>query len=146
MRQQYYLKDDSVDDDPEGPRNFPWACSFTAKKKSYVWDPELHYRPGWTMSHYLVIKTAIMKPSVKEGEVNIIQVEVEGFNKKKVVTPLVAMKAGKDFQTRIDIQFSPSNGEPYPVHRKVKLKLIQGEGPISLVGTHTVDYVRHYIE
>ena len=143
MKQQYYLKDDSVDDDPEGPKDFLWSCSLSAKKKTYTWDPELHYRPGWTMSHYLLIKSAIMKPGVKEGEVNIVQVEVEGYNKikRKVVTPLVAMKAGTDYQTRINIPFSPNHGE----HKKVKLKLIQGQGPISLNGTHTVDFERHYV-
>merc|ERR1712228_800964 len=61
---------------------------------------------------------------------SIVQIESEGYNKSKVVTPIVAMKAGADYQQYVDVLI-PHNAT---------FKLIQGEGPISLVGSHCVDF------
>ena len=37
-------------------------------------------KPG----HRLLVKTAILMPSAKKDEVNIVEVECEGYNKKRV--------------------------------------------------------------
>merc|ERR1712215_318695 len=54
----------------------------------------------------------------------------EGYNKEKVVVPIVAMKGGTDHQTYVDILV------PGPA----KFSLFKGEGPIHLVGSHCVDF------
>merc|ERR1719300_1499731 len=69
-------------------------------------------------------------PTAKEGDVSIVQIESEGYNKAKVVTPIVAMKAGADYQQYVDVLI-PDNAT---------FKLIQGEGPVSLIGSHCVDF------
>ena len=48
----------------------------------------------------------------------------------QVVTPIVAMKAGEDYQQYVDLL----------VPHKAKFKLVYGEGPISLSGSHCVDF------
>ena len=48
----------------------------------------------------------------------------------QVVTPIVAMKAGEDYQQYVDLL----------VPHKAKFKLVHGEGPISLSGSHCVDF------
>merc|ERR1712071_707987 len=58
-----------------------------------------------------------------------VQIETDGYNKHKVVVPIVAMKAGTDFQTYVDLLV------PCPA----KISLLQGEGPIHLVGSHCVE-------
>merc|ERR1719481_1018314 len=68
--------------------------------------------------------------SAKKDEVTIVQIEGDGYNKGKVVVPIVAMKGGSDHQTYVDLLI------PCPA----KLSLLQGEGPIHLVGSHCVDF------
>merc|ERR1719341_1962653 len=48
----------------------------------------------------------------------------------KVITPIIAMKGGTDYQQYVDIL----------VPNKATFKLIQGEGPIHLVGSHCVNF------
>ena len=47
-----------------------------------------------------------------------------------MVTPIVAMKAGVDLQRYVDILVPDS----------ATLKLVSGSGPITLVGSHCVDF------
>merc|ERR1712013_127165 len=83
-------------------------------------------KPG----HKLLIKSAILMPSAKADEVTIVQIESEGYNKQKVVVPICAMKGGSDLQQYVDL-LVPSNA---------KFTLLQGEGPINLLGSHCVDF------
>merc|ERR1712034_124836 len=53
-----------------------------------------------------------------------------GYNKQKVIVPICAMKGGAELQKYVDIL----------VPSAAKLKIIHGEGPINLVGSHCVDY------
>merc|ERR1712243_53189 len=87
-------------------------------------DPSV--KPG----HRLLIKQAILPPSAKKDEVTIIQLEGEGFNKTKIAVPICAMKGGRDYQQMVDL-LVPGNA---------KLSLLQGGGPIHLVGSHCVDF------
>merc|ERR1739845_256754 len=52
------------------------------------------------------------------------------MGKEKVEVPICAMKAGQDTQQYVDLLI------PCPA----KLVLLQGEGPIHLVGSHCVDF------
>merc|ERR1719348_2764405 len=69
-------------------------------------------------------------PSAKEDEVSVVQIESDGYNKQKVVVPICAMKGGQDLQKYVDLLV------PCPS----KISLLQGEGPIHLVGSHCVDF------
>merc|ERR1719186_1816164 len=82
------------------------------------------------MRVYVLIKSAILMPTAKTDEVTVVQIESEGYNKQKVIVPICAMKGGSDFQQYVDLLV------PCPA----KLKLLQGEGPINLVGSHCVDF------
>ena len=48
----------------------------------------------------------------------------------QVLAPICAMKGGQDHQNYVDL-LVPGNA---------KIKIIHGEGPINLVGSHCVDY------
>merc|ERR1712227_458408 len=83
-------------------------------------------KPG----HRLLIKTAILMPTAKKDEVTVVQIESEGYNKQTVTVPICAMKGGVDLQKYVDLLV------PGPA----KMKIIHGEGPINLIGSHCVDY------
>merc|ERR1719180_262448 len=69
-------------------------------------------------------------PTAKKDDINIVEIESEGYNQEKVKVPILAMRAGNDLQTYVDI-LVPSNA---------KLTLIKGEGPVHLIGSHCIDF------
>ena len=115
-----------------------WSCTLTAGDKEHVWAPEDpadnddddRDDPSVKPGHRLLVKSSILMPTAKKDEVSIIQVESEGYNKSKVVTPICAMRGGGDHQQYVDLL----------IPHKATFKLIQGEGPISLIGSHCVDF------
>merc|ERR1712055_310792 len=115
-----------------------WSCSLTAANKEFTWAPEDpsdskdddENDPSVKPGHRLLIKSAGLMPSAKQDEVTIVQIESEGYNKKQVVMPIVAMKGGSDMQKYVDL-LVPT----FPA----TLKIIEGSGPLHLVGSHCVD-------
>jgi len=113
---------------------YMWGCTLDKGTKEFSWSPAAdsqeagddNLKPG----HRLLIKNAILMPEAKKDEVTVVQIECEGYNKKKVVIPVVAMKGGVDHQRYVDLLV------PSPA----KLTLLSGEGPVHLVGSHCVDY------
>ena len=114
-----------------------WGATFTSANKEFTWSPEESEKDGATEEedkddpsvkpgHRLLLKTAVLMPEAKKDDVCILQVESEGYNKTKVITPIVAMRGGADHQLYVDVL----------VPHKATFKLIQGEGPIHLVGSH----------
>jgi len=117
-----------------------WSCSLDKDNKEFEWNPEKptegpetnnedekeDLKPG----HRLLIKTAILMPQSEKDVVNVVQIECEGYNNKKVIVPVVAMKGQVDLQRYVDLLV------PCPA----KIKLLSGEGPIHLSGSHCVDY------
>merc|ERR1711982_98188 len=107
--------------------------------KEYTWNPEDpadtaeddEKDPSVKPGHRLLIKAAILMPSAKTDEVTIVQVESEGYKKEKVVVPICAMKGGQNLHQYVDL-LVPSS--------QAKFTLLQGEGPINLVGSHCVDF------
>merc|ERR1712058_125103 len=55
----------------------------------------------------------------------------DGYKESSVTVPICAMKGGVDLQKYLDILL------PSP---PTTLKIVSGEGPIHLVGSHCVDY------
>ena len=118
-----------------------WAATFTAANKELIWNPEESETdsdteeedkddPSVNPGHRLFISNAVLMPDAKKDDVCIIQVESEGYNKTRVITPIIAMKGGADYQKYVEILVS----------NKATFKLIQGEGPIHLVGNHCVNF------
>merc|ERR1712181_175253 len=69
-------------------------------------------------------------PTAKKDDINIVEIESEGYNQEKVKVPILAMRGGTNLQTYVDI-LVPSNA---------KLTLIKGEGPVHLIGSHCIDF------
>eukprot|EP00088_Acartia_fossae_P038683 TRINITY_DN4012_c0_g1_i2.p1 TRINITY_DN4012_c0_g1~~TRINITY_DN4012_c0_g1_i2.p1 ORF type:complete len:247 (+),score=108.38 TRINITY_DN4012_c0_g1_i2:45-785(+) len=116
-----------------------WSCTLSGSNKEFSWEPSSLEPPkkegetGGTSvkpGHRLLIKTAILSPTAKENEVTVVEIESEGYNHSKVTVPICAMRGGSDLQKYVDLLV------PGPA----KLKIIHGEGPINLVGSHCVDY------
>jgi len=118
---------------------YMWSCTLDKNTKEFQWSPEDASnarddddKKNSTLNptHRLLIKNAFLLPNAKKDEVTILQIEYAGYNKKKVVAPIVAMKGGVDLQRYIDLLV------PCPA----KITLLSGDGPIQLVGTHCLDH------
>merc|ERR1711915_128150 len=119
-----------------GEQEYLWSCTLTGSNKEYKWSPDFDAEKKdeeevpLKASHRLLVKSAILMPSAKEDEVTVVQIESDGYNKQKVVVPICAMKGGYDLQKYVDLLV------PCPA----KISLVQGEGPIYLIGSHCVDF------
>ena len=69
-----------------------WSCEFSGANKEYTWcpedpadqDDEDAEDPSVKPGHRLLLKSAVLMPSAKAGEVSVVQVETEGYNNSKV--------------------------------------------------------------
>merc|ERR1711915_213567 len=118
-------------------QEYLWSCTLTGSNKEFSWSPEEPVDKEASnddlpiiASHRLLIKSAILMPTAKKGEVTVVQIESEGYRQEKLTVPICAMKGGQDLQNYVDLLV------PCPA----KISLLQGEGPIYLIGSHCVDY------
>ncbi|CAG9834920.1 unnamed protein product [Diabrotica balteata] len=98
-------------------------------KNSEIWDPEAKGAEDYQGGHKLIIKQALLGPEAQEGEVNVVQVEAMTW-KDSVKIPIATLKAGgPNNQVLLDLSF------PDP---PVTFSLIQGNGPVHIVGHHLI--------
>lgn len=115
------------------------------KNKEYSWSPsdpsdddanededtdDEEFDPSCKPNHRLLVKTAILHPTATEGEVVMLQVETTGYKEEKIIAPFLAMKGGQQLQQQVDLLIPDA----------ATIKLVSGEGPITLVGSHCMDF------
>ncbi|XP_015371695.1 PREDICTED: mitotic apparatus protein p62-like isoform X4 [Diuraphis noxia] len=111
-----------------------WGVTLDKTKATEVWDPDV--KPDANDSshvfrgeHTLLVKQAVLGPEVPDDEVNVIEVEAMGY-KSDIKFPVVVLKGGTGHsQCVLDLLF------PDP---PVTFKLVKGNGPIHLLGNHSV--------
>lgn len=79
--------------------------------------------------HTLIIKQALLGPSAKDSEVNVIEVETTGY-KGSIKQPIVALVGKKKSHLLLDLNF------PDP---PVILRLVEGHGPVHISGNHVIN-------
>lgn len=79
-------------------------------------------------NNLLIRSQAVLGPKSANGEVNVIQAEAMGY-KSDIKFPITVLTGGQTQQVVLDLLF------PDP---PVTFKLIQGNGPVHLLGNHSV--------
>ncbi|KAK9890711.1 hypothetical protein WA026_012060 [Henosepilachna vigintioctopunctata] len=106
-----------------------YALTLKGAKSNEVWDPEGKGTEDFNGGHKLIIKQALLGPEAVEGEVNVVQVEAMTW-KDSVKIPVATLKAGgPNNQVLLDLSF------PDP---PVTFSLIQGNGPVHIIGHHLI--------
>lgn len=113
-------------------------------RTEYLWDPktvkyvlkqaetEEAELDGYRQT--LMIRRAVIGPSAKENETNLVSVEVEDTDAGQTDTfPLVYLTKGSNTQALVDLTF------PEQLNVKVKFILLAGSGPVHLIGYHFVE-------
>ena len=85
---------------------FMWACLLDEDSKEFEWLPEDPTKPKnedeseeLKPSHRLLIKNAILMPEAEKDDVNVVQIECEGYNKKKVFLRITVKLRFSNFLT-----------------------------------------------
>jgi len=123
---------------PNIEEEYMWSITLDANTKEYEWSPkdpsdedsEDEEDPSCKPNHRLLIKTAILHPEAAKDEVTMLQIETKGYKDAKVLTPFLAMKSGTNLQQYVDLL----------VPDLAKIKVVAGSGPITLLGSHCVDF------
>merc|ERR1711922_59797 len=122
---------------PNIEEEYLWPVTLDDKTKQFSWSPndpsdeakdddDENFKPN----HRLLIKTAILHPDSAKDEVTMLEIETSGYKKEKVKAPFLAMKSGLQLQQYVDILLPDT----------ATIKITAGKGPITLVGSHCVDY------
>lgn len=116
---------------------FSLGVTLNNTTKEIKWEPDALKENGGVGDislsskgeHTLIIKQALLSSDVKEGEVNVIEVETAGY-KGNIKQPIIVLVGGKSSHVLLDLNF------PDP---PVTLKLIEGRGPIHISGNHVIN-------
>ncbi|KAJ2940019.1 hypothetical protein O0L34_g14052 [Tuta absoluta] len=104
-----------------------YGVTLSASHKSETWDPEAkdkQYPPS--SNSKLLIKQALLGPDAKPDELNVIQVETMSLQ-EAIKIPVAVLKVGESRHVRLDIEFPDA---------PVTFELIQGSGPVHILGQH----------
>jgi len=123
---------------PNIEEEYMWSVTLDGNTKEYSWKPtdpadedtEDEEDPSCKPNHRLLIKTAILHPDAAKDEVTMLQIETKGYKDEKVNTPFLAMKSGVNLQQYVDLL----------VPDLATIKIVSGAGPITLLGSHCVDF------
>ncbi|XP_075986450.1 nucleoplasmin-like protein isoform X2 [Anticarsia gemmatalis] len=88
------------------------------------WDPEA--KAEYPRSNKLLIRQALLGPDAKPDELNVVQVEAMSLQ-ETIKIPVAVLKAGEQRHARLDIEFPDA---------PVTFTLVQGSGPVHLIGQH----------
>jgi len=124
---------------PNIEEEYMWSVTLDGTNKEFSWKPtdpadeedtEDEEDPSCKPNHRLLIKTAILHPDAAKDEVTMLQIETKGYKEEKVNAPFLAMKSGVNLQQYVDLL----------VPDLATIKIVNGSGPITLLGSHCVDF------
>merc|ERR1712004_89261 len=113
-------------------KEYVWGCVLSKDAAEYNWDHEEEDDDEDYCQHTLLLKTAVLGKTAKEGERNIIEAVTKDHNGKELICPILSLTLGKMDMVCIDMSFS----ELAPV----KFRLAEGSGPVHMTGNNFVQY------
>ncbi|XP_077297238.1 nucleoplasmin-like protein isoform X2 [Arctopsyche grandis] len=102
-----------------------YGVTLSETNKTETWDPEIKAEE-YPRTNKLVIRQALLGQEAKDGEFNVVQVETMSM-RDTVKIPVAVLKSGENRQVRLDLEFPDA---------PVTFTLIQGAGPVHLIGQH----------
>lgn len=101
-----------------------YGVTLSSTHQSETWDPEA--KAEYSRSNKLLIRQALLGPDAKNDELNVVQVEAMSLQ-ESIKMPVAVLKVGEQRHVRLDIEFPDA---------PVTFTLIQGSGPVHLIGQH----------
>uniref|UniRef100_T1IQI8 Nucleoplasmin core domain-containing protein n=1 Tax=Strigamia maritima TaxID=126957 RepID=T1IQI8_STRMM len=117
-------------------KEYFWGCELNETNREYTWDPEIDIQDqseeDCYENHALILKSAMIggTDSAVDGEINIVELETEGYLSAEVKQPILRLKCGTVDHISLDV-YIPKCGI---------LRLISGSGPVHISGQHIIEY------
>jgi len=115
-----------------GDKEYVWGCVLSKEAAEYDWDHEEEDDDEDYCQHNLLLRTAVLGKTAKEGERNIVEAVTKDHNGKELICPILSLTLGKMDMICLDLSFS----EVTPV----KFRLAEGSGPVHMTGNNYVQY------
>ncbi|ROT73130.1 nucleoplasmin isoform 1-like protein [Penaeus vannamei] len=106
-------------------KTYFWGLTLDGSTKEKTWEGQcvLNNLEATTTTHTLSIRQVVLGPEAKEGEVNVVELEVKGYKDQKHKIPVCVTKAGGSYVTGVDVLIEDT---------PAIFRLTQGSGPIHL--------------
>lgn len=107
-------------------QEFFWGTELSKENDSFTWTPDVDEDMEDMQQNILFLKRAVLGVKAKEGERNIIEVHCKDMEGNDVKHPILSLTLGRDDHADVELTFKQVD--------EVTFKLIQGSGPLHLVG------------
>ncbi|KAK8730475.1 hypothetical protein OTU49_008029 [Cherax quadricarinatus] len=113
-------------------KSFVWGVTLDAAHKEQKWEGTATENTVdcTVTTHTLSVRQVVLSAAAKEGEVNVVELEVLGYNDKKQKIPICVAKAGGSYVTNVDILIED---------QAATFHLTAGSGPVYISGTHQTE-------
>ncbi|XP_071535408.1 nucleoplasmin-like protein ANO39 [Panulirus ornatus] len=113
-------------------KSFFWGVTLDDAHKEQKWEGTATENTVdcTVTTHTLSIRQVVLGADAKEGEANVVELEVLGYNDKKHKIPICVSKTGGSYVTNVDILIED---------QVATFHLTKGKGPVYLSGTHQTE-------
>jgi len=111
-----------------------WGAELSKDKPSFKWNPEIEEEFQDEMQNILFLKRAVLGIKAVEGERNIVEVQCKNMDNEDAKHPILSLTLG--LQDHCDVELTFKQME------EVVFTLIEGSGPLHLVGQHYLETIR----
>ncbi|KAK2172578.1 hypothetical protein NP493_941g01017 [Ridgeia piscesae] len=127
----------------EAAKEYFWGCKLTKDKPEQMWAPakkeeeEEEEEDDDFVQETLFLRQAVLDVGAVKGERNVIQVKIKRFQgKAEVVTTIASLTLGNNDMCSLNVNFSHDIPATFT--------LVEGNGPVCLVGQHLVEFAEDY--
>ncbi|XP_045101848.1 nucleoplasmin-like protein ANO39 [Portunus trituberculatus] len=113
-------------------RSYFWGITLDAAHKEQKWEGTATENTVdcTVTTHTLSVRQVVLGPDAKEGEANVVELEVMGFNDKKQRIPIYVSKVGGSYVSSVEVLVED---------QAATFHLTKGSGPVYLSGTHQTE-------
>ncbi|XP_050689410.1 nucleoplasmin-like protein ANO39 [Eriocheir sinensis] len=113
-------------------RSYFWGITLDEAHKEQKWEGSATENTAecTVTTHTLSVRQVVLGPEAKEGEANVVELEVEGYNNKKTRIPICVSKAGGSYVSNVEVLVED---------QAATFHLTKGSGPVHLSGTHQTE-------
>ncbi|XP_076364542.1 nucleophosmin [Tachypleus tridentatus] len=120
-------------------KEYLWVGKLDKNTKVVVFNPLEEGETDAIISHSLLVKKVLLGPCKDSQELNVIEIETEGYLDDEIKTTLCCL------QSTDDKKFDQCSVDLLVTHNEAKFTLVEGSGPITIFGQHLAEYLEDEI-
>ncbi|XP_022241560.1 nucleoplasmin-like protein ANO39 [Limulus polyphemus] len=120
-------------------KEYLWVGKLDKNTKVVVFNPLEEGETDAIISHSLLVKKVLLGPCKDSQELNVIEIETEGYLDDEIKTTLCCLQATNDKK------FDQCSIDLLVTHNEAKFSLVEGSGPVTIFGQHLAEYLEDEI-